>query len=186
MKNSIINITRNLCQIIQLFLGLYLIVLTIVCVSSRATSATPGNIEISPYFVSGFGGTITIRSCGDCLSENQLYHLDSGWLAWLYFREGLVVILMVLITGGLISILNSLGDFKTFYDSNIEQFLKLARYGFIAFIIASFNIGPSEVSGVHLDLTFAMGPLLFALGSLILAEIFREGKSLLEESKTIV
>ncbi|MDZ7774078.1 MAG: hypothetical protein U5K31_15245 [Balneolaceae bacterium] len=67
--------------------------------------------------------------------------------------------------------------------SNIQS---IARLAFAGFLLGCFNFSLFEGSNPHLQLGIALGPLMLSLGSLVLAEIFKEGRQLLEEQDLIV
>jgi hypothetical protein len=114
-----------------------------------------------------------------------LSELTSGMILWLYFRGIFLAGIGLLIARKVLAILSSIEQLKTFYSGNIEHFRDLARIGFIAFLFSCVNVGYIE-GVINLNFTLAVGPLMFSVASLVLSEVFREGKHLLEENEMIV
>ena len=143
---------------------------------------TLSSISIENAYKTGFGiGTFTAD--GD--SGTPLSELASGMMFWLYFRGVFFAGIVLLISRKSLAILESIKELKIFYSDNIDHFRDLARIGFIAFLFSCFNIAYID-NNISFMFTFAMGPLVFAVSCLVLSEVFREGKHLLEENDMFV
>lgn len=82
-------------------------------------------------------------------------------------------------------IVTSVQSNATFYEGNIQYFKRMSFYGAGIVLISSFNL-LIQAEGTHLSLTIPFAPIAFTLGCLILAEIFQEGKILLEDKNSII
>ena len=136
-------------------------------------------------FLPSFGGTIEISQNGG--SSTQIFLTDIS----IWMKIGFIVQIMIhfavfwFILKEIIKILTSIQDSKTFYEGNVSSFKKLSHYGIILIIISAIKIGfISEVS--NLSLSIPIGPIIFTIGCYLLADIFEEGKFLMEENKSIV
>ena len=128
----------------------------------------------------GTGTFKTGSAEGIALSE-----LTSGMIFWIYFRGIFFAGIGLLIARKVLAVLSSIKQLKTFYSGNIEHFRDMARIGFIAFLFSCVNVG--YINGViNLNFTLAIWPLTFSVACLVLSEVFREGKHLLEENEMIV
>lgn len=114
-----------------------------------------------------------------------LTDLGHGLVYWLVLRTTCFFVLAVLALRRVLRIVDSVRTAQTFYASNITHFRHLAWIGFLYAALSAFNVGMiAGESVVHFKLPFV--PLLFALGCLVLAEIFREGERLRQDSESII
>ena len=103
----------------------------------------------------------------------------------LFSKLALSVACSVLILTEAIKVINSLKSVDTFKKENIKAFRKMG-YVFIAlFTIHMFAVDQNS-EGFELRLSIPLNYLLAVLGCFILAEIFKEGNKLMEESKLTI
>lgn len=111
--------------------------------------------------------------------------LSPGMMYWIFFRTALIIVLSMAATWKMLKVLKSIGSLNTFYVNNIIAFRRLALIGLIISFISFFNFYSTEGS-TQWHLTLPFGPLLFASACLVLSEVFKEGKHLLEDSNSII
>lgn len=85
----------------------------------------------------------------------------------------------------MIEIFNSIIDLETFYDGNIKAFKKLVVLGLVVSVIAAFNFGFADGETMW-NFTIPFRPLIYTSICLVMSEVFKEGKNLLEESRSII
>ena len=127
------------------------------------------------------------RFCSNCTDPNLLTlpQIATSMKLWLLLRGSVLMTLMVMSLQVLLRILRSIQQHATFYDQNIKGFLMLFRLGMVMAIISSFNF---FIQGTSNDIEFSIpfGVLGYSLGCRLLAEIFKEGKMLAEDSHSII
>lgn len=143
--------------------------------------------EVSEAFKAGYG----INDIRILTTENSpeyavlLSELSAAILYWLYIRSVFFFAITWLMVKKIILVLGSIQSLQTFYQDNIEHFRDLAKLGFWGFLVSCFNIGFTD-GDYQLNFSIVFGPLLFSMACLILSEVFREGKALLEDNNMIV
>jgi hypothetical protein len=188
-RNRIIVIAKGLCRFMQIFLILFALLFTGVLIhwhfspESYALVVLPGAREGL-----GLGLDFRIISVSDAESPNNgvlLSQLSVGMLYWLYLRTLLLLSLTFLIFRSVLQILGSIESLKTFRQDNIVAFQKIGKYTLGIFVLTSFNIWivPGDS---NLNLTLAFGPLLIAVFALVMAEVFKEGNRLMEDSNLTI
>lgn len=145
-------------------------------------------IDLNDAFQAGYGvNGIQVYQQEAQLPSNAILmsELSRGMMYWLFFRVTIFVALTILITRAALRIVYSIGSLKTFYQDNIRHLKAIALYAFIAFIFSTFNFIHFEgTSEWHFKTAF--GPLILAVAARVLAEVFNEGKKLLEEQNLII
>ena len=115
----------------------------------------------------------------------SLSKLSHSMIYWLLLRTSIILFLVLTILRKLLNIIKSISSLQTFYDHNIKTFKSLSIIGFILSGIGFFNFGIVDgITNVHFTIPF--GSLLFSAACLVLAEVFKEGKKLLDDSNAIV
>jgi len=145
-------------------------------------------VDLQATLKAGFGvNGIRIYSNADSIPGNAVLmsEINQWLLYWIFIRGLIFIVLTVLITLSALRIIRSIRSLRTFYRDNVRQFKRIAFYGFIAFFFSLFNI--SYLDGqFDLHLKTAFGPLVLAIGALVLAEVFKEGAQLLDDQKLII
>lgn len=143
---------------------------------------------------------IKIRGMGDFTTASNQIAIGNGpeatgvltigelnryMVFWLYFRVIFYLGIFALIIQKVQTILNSIERLETFIMDNIRSLKDMAKLGVVLFLFSSFQFFYANGEG-NLSLNFAIGPLLFTIACLVLAEVFNEGRKLLEEKNLIV
>lgn len=182
MDNRIINSAIWLCRVTLVLTFAVFIAALFVAIHSRISPATYSDWYLVDPFKAGMADFQLVfhQEKGYALNE-----LNNMVVFWLLFRLVGFVVLIWLIFRQILGILHALGDLNVFYAENIHRFRQIALFGVILAIWSSFNIRiDSAVSA--LSFTLPLGPLLFAVASRVLAEIFQEGRRLHEDSNSII
>lgn len=107
----------------------------------------------------------------------------SGLSFYLLFLQLSAILLLTLAAvREFMTVIRSVKQIKTFVSSNIESFRKIGFRFFLVFVLSSFHImkfGDTIMYGVYIH----FAPILIAMLSYTLSEIFKEGNALLEENK---
>ncbi|MEO1053128.1 MAG: DUF2975 domain-containing protein [Bacteroidota bacterium] len=146
------------------------------------------HIEVSQTFKAGFGmGDVQVLLPHHVRHEGMimLSDLNNYLFYWLLVRAMVFVALVFLIVRSILQVLHSMKSVRTFHEGNIKHFRRISLFSFIATLFSVFNFGliRGELM-IYLDLPF--GPLLFALGAYVMAEVFKEGKLLLEDQQLMI
>lgn len=140
------------------------------------------------YLMNGFqSGTdsFNLILSSDKLTNVSLADLSSSMLIWQGVRTLIFVGLAIYSVWIYLKIFKSIRNLKTFYDDNIRSFRILAWIGLVASGFAFFNFG--ELNGEWTwNYTIPFRPLIFSVISLVLSEVFKEGKNLQEETKSFI
>lgn len=166
-----------------MFIG-FIIVMSLSLFYPQAVSA----VEVTDSFDPGYGiNEVNIHPDKDKIPAEAilLSDLNTIMACWLLLRGSFFFAISLFVIHKVMEILKGVRQIKTFYNENIQHFKNISRIVFIGFIVSCFNF--SYMAGdFKLGLTIAWSPLLFSMASLVLAEIFKEGKELLEDKNTIV
>lgn len=187
-RNKIISAAILLSRIFILLCAVLFLTFTITTIYWHFNADAFANVEVTNSFKAGFGvNDIRVYPVNTPKPADGIFlsELNYGMIYWLYLRGAFFFTLTVLILRKIILILRSINTLQTFYQDNIKHFQAIAQYAFLAFLLSCFNFsylnGNSEIS-----FKFAFTPLAFALGALVLAEVFKEGKQLLEDQNLII
>ncbi len=145
-------------------------------------------VDVSNCFRPGYGvNDIIYYPASKSLPSDAilLSNLNHMMVYWLLLRGAFFVFLTVAILRKVILILQSLQNTRTFYIGNIGHFRSIASLAFLGFIMSCFNFSYLD-NGLQFSFTIAFGPLLLAVASLVLAEIFKEGSQLMEDKNLII
>lgn len=168
---------------IILFIAFFLILFT-----GYYSSGILPNIELKQTFEPGYGvGGLQLHFDQKDVPVNALLlkDLNKGMFFWLLIRGSFFVILTILIVRKIIAILDSVREVKTFYEQNIRYFREIGWWALIGFIMSCFNFSYLD-NQFTLLFDIAWGPLAFGIGCYVLAEVFKEGKELLEDKNAII
>lgn len=187
-SNKVIKSARVLNKVVlwlcYVFFGLF----TFLVIHWHISPEAYDQLDVTRAFKAGYGINDFNWKVGEFKpSENSLYmsQLPALMVYWIYLRAILFFSLTFLIIRETDQILRSIASLKTFYDRNEHHFRKIARWAFIGFLLSCVNF--SYLDGdFQLDFKLVFAPLLLSVGSLVLAEIFSEGKELSEDQRMIV
>lgn len=189
MDNRIISIALVVSKaLIWVAIALF-VAFTIMIIHWHFNPEAYAYIDVSKAFKAGFGVNVDIKlsesSKNAAINAVWMSELNHGMVYWIFIRSSFFLIISILILQKVIKVLQSIKSLKTFYKDNIIHFQQMAKLAFVAFLLSCFNIDYHDGEyGFHLKSAF--GPLIFALACLVLAEIFKEGRRLLEDQKLIV
>jgi hypothetical protein len=173
------------CRILQGIVSILFILFLIFLIYGLLSSDSSGSILLKDTFKAGMGvGNFVL--CDNCNEEGfYLHELSNSMILWLMIRGSIIFIIYLAIIGRILNILQSIKTKQTFYIENIKNFRLLTRYGVIMVLIGFFNFINHEGQN-SFQLTIPFGPIMFTMACWVLAEIFREGKELSEDNKSIV
>lgn len=144
------------------------------------------NIDISSGFKAGFGMT-NIQFSPRNMPEDAIVlgATSHAMMGWLLLRNTIFFCLGWIVLQRISRILNSIESIDVFYVLNIESFKTIGKVCFVIAGFSAFNfyIGPDRST---LDFTLPLMPVLFGFGSLVLAEVFKQGRELTEDKNSIV
>lgn len=185
-RNKILSLSMTVCSLINWLCIFLIAVLTVGIVYWTVAPDQLSGINVSAGPDTGFGlNSIDIMGADSSTGTVNLGELNGFMVFWIFLRSTFFLGITILIVRKIMSVLKSIDKVQTFYGSNIQHFQDLSKLGFIAFIASGINFSYIEGS-IQISLGLVAGPLLFSLACLVLAEVFREGKKLLEENNMIV
>jgi hypothetical protein len=188
MQNRTIQLASILGQLIIGICGFLYVLFLIALIYWHIDPAAFRLVDLSDAFKAGYGvnGIQFYKQAEQLPSDAVLMSdLSRPMMYWLFLRVTIFVALTILITRTALKVVHSIKSLRTFYNDNPRHLKNIALYAFIAFVFSIFNFifynGTSE-----LNLKTAFGPLVLAVAALVLAEVFNEGKKLLEEQNLII
>ena len=98
-----------------------------------------------------------------------------------YFKLLIVIALVFLIIRAFERIMLSVKALSTFSNNNVQLFRKIGVYVVFISILISYTVLRFE-NGIQSKAYMSIFPVIFALLAFIMAEIFKEGKSLRDEN----
>lgn len=187
-RNKTVSIALVICYIILGLSILLVAIWLIVVVHWHYSPDAYQRVDVTQTLKAGYGlGDIKLYLKKPPLNEAAIYlnQLDASMLYWLTIRTFIFLGINVMIIRSIIKILQSIQDLKTFYDGNITYLKAIAKYGFLATLLSFFNISYFQ-SEFDFHFTIPFAPLILASLALVLAEVFKEGKLLLEDKNLII
>jgi len=187
-KNRIIKLAMTICKIILVFHFLFGAIVLLVAIHWHFSPSSYESVEITRTLQAHYGlKGIKLHFGQAPLNESAVYlsELNHLMVYWLVLRAFFFIGLNILIIRSVIKILRSIQNLNTFYNGNIIYLKNIAKYGFFAAVFSCFNISyvKSEFD-LHLSIPFV--PLILVSLALVLAEVFREGKILVEDKNLII
>lgn len=195
-KNKLLNIAITICKFTKLIYILLFITATVFFIHFQIDreaynefdakinhTATPTTFSI------GLNKSYSDKwKDSSTLKDNEVYVLDkltTTTIYLTYFKISCVIILLFLSIKEFQNVIQSVKTLNTFHLNNILSFRRIGKYSIIYFILTFNNTFYFEQGGYsHTSLSFT--PLLFAIISFILAEIFKEGNKLQQENELTV
>lgn len=114
------------------------------------------------------------------LSEMTFFSI---WKLQIQLSSYLLVLLLIF--KEIKSIINSVHHINTFRVGNINSFYKVAKYFIYLFFLSTY-VSFDTTEGSFINFSIRVTPLLFALGSAVLAIIFEEGNNLFDDNKLTI
>lgn len=183
-KNNLLNTAIIICKGIQGLLILVFGILTLLFI----------HIQIDKEFYQDKIVTVekssisysNSRDIDDPATKNlTLDEMSTGSLYVTYVRFSILLLIVFLSIGEFKKIMISVQNRHTFQNNNVKSFRKIGTYCIIYFFVSSFyfyQFKEADFTGMSVSFT----PALFALFAFIMAEIFKEGNSLLEDKELTI
>ena len=184
-KNKLLNIMVLTSNFFQIMIILTLTAVTIGIVYWHIDREVYSYIPIQVL-----GGTASVKFtqvtsaiAGTSITKTvaTLNNISTSSLYLLYMQLMVVGILILLVLREFTQVIRSVKRIQTFVYQNIRSFKKIGLHLFMVFLLSGVQysiFNESRLLGVYVHLT----PLLLALLSYTLSEVFREGNALLEEN----
>lgn len=185
-RMSTIGLAYRLCQLSILLLLLFAAVFVGGIGYALVKMDAFPNLVINELFEAGYG-LGGIKWCPSCQDENVMHFSDlaTPMKLWLLLRATIFFSMALLIVLELKKVLLSIRTTATFYRANYRSFSAIGNYGFLISFFSAFNFYVQGGESLfHLSIPFL--ELGFSLGSWVLADIFWEGKLLLEDNQSII
>ena len=196
-KNRLLNIALGICKLTKLIYILSFILTTIIFIHIQIDREAYNDLKINH---TGTSATFSIglnKSSSDKWKNpyNDVYVLEkltTTTIHLIYFKFTSIFILLFLSIKEFQNIIQSVKRLDTFRLNNIISFRQIGKYLILYFIltllyfILSFNNTLYFGQGGFSQTSISFTPLLFALISFILAEIFKEGNKLQQENELTV
>ena len=197
-KNRLLNLAISICKFTKLIYILSFIATTVIFIHIQIDRGAYNDIKINHT-----GSTPTTFSIGSNKSYsdkwkdpyNEVYVLEkltTTTIYLIYFKFTCIFIFLFLSIKEFQNIIQSVKRLDTFRLNNIISFRRIGKYSILYFIltllyfILSFNNTLYFGQGGFSQTSISFTPLLFALISFILAEIFKEGNKLQQEYELTV
>ncbi len=187
-ENFIITMASKLSKLLLLLCGLFLLLFLIIFVHWHFDADTYSNV----IFINSHQSGSSIGNLKFLIGDAQpgpndlvLRDMHPMMMYWLLVRTILFFGLTIAIIVHIIRLLTAIREIDTFYQGNIDHFQKMAKLGFVVFFLSCFNLSYiNDTADFHFSIAF--GPLLFSIACLVMAEVFKVGKQLLEDKNMIV
>ena len=140
------------------------------------------------YLVNGFQAgldSFRLKISHDHLPVISLADVSNGTIYWILIRNSIIIIIFILIVKKMLDILRSIRDLNTFYEGNVTAFRQLALLSLLSALVAFFNFG-AVGEEIIWNFTVPFKPIISTAICLTLSEVFKEGKRLFDDSKTII
>ncbi|MFD2725505.1 DUF2975 domain-containing protein [Hyunsoonleella rubra] len=135
------------------------------------------------------GNLSTFHICTECdikTSSTLFTEIGPGMKLWILLRESARVFLIILCIHKMIKILKSVRDYKTFHSKNTLYFRQIAKYTLVLAFFGTVNFIDEGQHGIGLEIGLPFSELVFALFSLSLSEVFKEGQLLQEDKDAMI
>lgn len=195
-KNRLLNIAITICKLAKLIYIFSFILITFVFIHfqidreyynefnpkiNTQTTNTPSSFSLNFKTLNKWGSN-------NSKNNNEVFTFDkisTSSVYILFFKYGAILILLFLCTKEFQKIIESIKNLNTFKERNASSFKSIGKYLIFYYLLTSYSITyfkESEIS--EINLTF--GPLIIILITFIMAEIFKEGNTLMEENDLTV
>ncbi|PHR46191.1 MAG: hypothetical protein COA32_11580 [Fluviicola sp.] len=145
-------------------------------------------VELTHQFKAEYGiGDIQVHLNAPSTRVDKVFisELNAGTMYWLFFRAMFFIGINLLILLKIVGILRSIRTIRTFYDTNIRNLKSIGFYAAIAAVMSSFNFGLWR-SEWQVNFTIPWAVIMVSVIAFVLAEVFTEGKQLLEDKNMII
>jgi len=192
-KNKLLNAAIYICKFIKLIYILSFIAFTCIFIHFQIDRDyyIENNIQLS--LTSTQSSEINFKHSdkwGDGIKKDnkEVYALDkmtTKSIYMIYLKLICVIVIMFLITKEFQNIIQSVKYSDTFKKGNIKSFSRIGKYTLLYFFLTSYSVIEFQ-EGKNTETHISFVPLFIALIAFIMAEIFKEGNVLMEESELTV
>jgi hypothetical protein len=196
-KNKLLNIAIGICKFLKLIYILSFVVITIIFIHIQIDKEAYNDLKINhtdPQTTLSVGIN---KSYSDKWENpyNEVYVLEkltTTTIYLIYFKFACIFALLFLSIKEFQNIIQSVKRLDTFRLNNILSFRKIGKYLILYFMLTllfftlSFKNSLYFWQGGFIQTSISFTPLLFALISFILAEIFKEGNKLQQENELTI
>ena len=191
-KNKLLNIAIGICKFLKLIYILSFIVITINFIHIQIDKEAYNDLKINHTDPQRTLSVGINKSYSDKWENpyNEVYvlgKLTTTTKYLIYFKFTCILALLFLSIKEFQNIIQSVKRLDTFRLNNIISFRKIGKYLILYFVLTllyftlTFENSLYFGQGVFSQTSISFTPLLFALISFILAEIFKEGNKLQQE-----
>ena len=187
-KSRILKMAIVFNQIMIAFIILMVVCLVAAVIHWYLDPKSYSLVELTQGFNAGYGiGGFKIHRIEPAQDTGKvlLNQVSSITIILLALRGVLFAVLTILIFRSITRILKSIRSVKTFYDANIANLKYTGRCMLLISILSFFNLGEWQDTW-QINFSLPLGPILLTLFAYVLAEVFTEGKHLLEDKNMIV
>ncbi len=191
-KNRLLNIAVVICKLIKLMYiaVIILITATFIYIKTDNNYFEGKNIKFDTISDNAssmipFNYTSTNKwKYNSSINDHDIYNISNittSSYCIIYIKFIAMLILLHLCTKEFQNIIQSVKTFNTFKQNNVLSFKRIGKYLLIYFAITSYSVIYYNEGGIS-SLNFSFTTLLLMLTSFIMAEIFKEGNTLMEEN----
>lgn len=189
-KNKVLNSILFISKFFCVLLILFMVILTIVLIHWHINPEFYARIPIQAL---NYQTLITFTSVHTStpLEQDSVTYLPTidkiGYLSmyFVYLQFIAIMLLILIATREFIGVINSVKRIQTFVSGNIDSFKKISLSFLLVFFISGFQI-ISFTHGIFYGWYVHVAPVIVALISYTLSEVFKEGNALLEENRTTI
>lgn len=184
-RSNIIRFAYLLNNFFIILLILFSITGTSILICSFVRPDLFSSVIVNEVIDSGYG--LNFKICKSCSGEDyiNLSMLDSTTKLWVLFRSLCFFIIVFLMLKTIRKVLKNMSSYSVFFEKNITHFKFLSKLTFGLVLISVFNVNfLNDTLSWHFTIPFKTIGLAF--GFLVLSEIFKEGKTLLEDKNSII
>jgi hypothetical protein len=187
-KNALLNLATVACTVAKSFMLIFILgisIMFIIYLNNPSIINKVNLIELSESTLSLSTSSFALKIGKLPPAGSEPGNLNTITIALFFFQGVAVLGLLYLVFARIQKIISSFQNLKTFTQGNVDSFKRIGRHCLLIFLFSSISYLSHEEGSVMLfKINFA--PLLFALASFILAEIFKEGQKLYENEKLTI
>ena len=184
-RNVLLSAANWLIRCLLCLLLALALITTAVFMHWHLAPATYHRIDTGVSFKAEYGTKVRLLLNDQKPVGNRMSDLSWRSMAWLYLRTMAFIVIFLGIFWYCCQILLSIKDMNSFHKANITYFRRLGYLFLIASLLASGNVN-WEYGLSSLHLSPQIGGLAFCLAAFVMAEVFSEGKKLLEDKRSII
>lgn len=184
-KNRLLDVTMLICNFLCLLLVIAFSFITFLVIYWHVNPDYFGSFK-SNSLQSTFGFTLTESWTTASHKDPLAYkNIMPASLYFSYIHLSSIIILTFLALMKFNTIMKSVRLVQTFQKQNVKSFRMIGKYLLLIFLLSSFSIVVFE-QGLFYGFVLNFTPLALMCVAFIMAEIFEEGNSLLEDNQLTV